>query len=162
ARKAGRLGRPSALSCWLYGVARRVAGRLRRQSRPESLPPDDAPGSSARSPLDEVTGRERAALLDEALGQMPERLPNPLVLCYLEGRTRDEAAAQLGWSLGTLKRRLEKGRAVLRARLERRGVSLSAALLTATLAEGTACGAVRSELVILTARAAPTYVSGLL
>ena len=57
---------------------------------------------------------------------MSDALRGPLVLCYLQGRTRDEAAQSLGLSLATLKRRLERGRDVLRIRLTRRGLALSA------------------------------------
>ncbi|HEY8506324.1 MAG TPA: hypothetical protein VIL46_17190, partial [Gemmataceae bacterium] len=55
--------------------------------------------------------------------------------CYLEGATRDEAAARLGWPLGTLKRRLQKARRLLHERLTRRGLTLSAALVTALLTD---------------------------
>ena len=65
---------------------------------------------------------------DEELRRLPEGYRSALVLCYLEGHTRDEAAGRLGWSLGTLKRRLERGRALLRQRLERRGYTLPAVL----------------------------------
>jgi WD40 repeat protein len=61
---------------------------------------------------------------------LPERLRSPLLLCYLSGLTRDEAAKQLGWSLGTLKRRLEEGRKALRRRLERRGIASVGLALT--------------------------------
>src|SRR5436190_577044 len=77
----------------------------------------------------------------------------PPVLCYLESRTRDEAARQLGWSLRTLERRLEQGRKLLRARLQRRGVTLSAALLAAALGRS-ATAAVPALLAVTTVRAA--------
>jgi WD40 repeat protein len=62
------------------------------------------------------------------LGQLSDRYRAPLVLCYLEGRTQDEAARQLGWSLNTLRRRLAQGRRLLEVRLRGRGVTLPAAL----------------------------------
>src|SRR5262249_31098870 len=74
----------------------------------------------------DVTWREALAVLDEELVRMPAAYRSALVLCYLEGKTQDEAARQLGWSLGTLRGRLERGREKLRARLLRRGVSLAA------------------------------------
>src|SRR5207253_10989872 len=133
ARRPTAVRRPDALGCWLHGVARRVAGKLRRP--PAVAVNERAPiADASATPLDRVTGRELLGLLDEELGNLPERLRAPLVLCYLEGRTRDDAARALGWSLGTLKRRLEQGKAGLRVRLERRGASLPAALLTGTLA----------------------------
>jgi RNA polymerase sigma factor (sigma-70 family) len=156
ARKAGSLRWPNAVGCWLYGVARRVAGQLRRRRRIETDPQIDVAERSSRSPLDAVSGRELAALLDDELGRLPERLRAPLVLCYLEGRTRDKAAAQLGCSFGTLKRRLERGRAVLRARLERRGVGLPAALLS-TVAAGAAAP---PDLSAATVRAAVAFAAG--
>jgi RNA polymerase sigma factor (sigma-70 family) len=155
ARRPMAVRRPEALGCWLHGVARRVAGKLRRQSAvtvKEHTPIADSFGT----PLDRVTGRELLGLLDEELGNLAVRLRAPLVLCYLEGRTRDEAARALGWSLGTLKRRLEQGKAGLRARLERRGVSLPAAFLAAGVASAT----VPANLSAATARAASAFVVG--
>src|SRR5207253_2093891 len=79
--------------------------------------------------------REVRAVLDEEIAHLPQRLQAPLLLCYLEGKTRDEAAQELGWSLGVLRGRLERGRELLRARLTRRGLTLSAALLASLCAE---------------------------
>jgi protocatechuate 3,4-dioxygenase beta subunit/thiol-disulfide isomerase/thioredoxin len=45
------------------------------------------------------------------------------VLCDLEERSLDEAARHLGWPLGTIKSRLNRGRQQLRDRLVRRGVA---------------------------------------
>ena len=66
-------------------------------------------------------------MLDEALRIVPEKYRLPILLCYLEGKTQEEAARQLGCPLGTLRSRLARGRECLKAVLERQGVHLSAA-----------------------------------
>src|SRR5207244_864919 len=83
-----------------------------------------------------------------------ERYRAPLVLCCLEGTTRDEAAQQLGWSVATLKGRLERGRALLALRLRRRGLTLSAALAGLTISESAAEAAVPAALLTSTVTAA--------
>jgi RNA polymerase sigma factor (sigma-70 family) len=152
ARKAGSISNRESVGGWLYQVAHNTAlkarhsaaARRRRERRMGTRPPADA--------LDEVTGRELLAVLDEELARLPKQLRAPLVLCHLEGRTRDEAARELGWSLGTLKRRLEQGRASLHARLSRRGLSL-AALLAAGVG-GTAVSSARAAATAAAARLA--------
>ena len=62
---------------------------------------------------------------------MAERYRAPLIVCYLEGKSQDEAAAQLGLPKGTLKGRLESARKLLRQRLVRRGLGPAALLLAA-------------------------------
>jgi RNA polymerase sigma factor (sigma-70 family) len=148
ARKGGAIAGGESVGGWLYRVAYNTAlkakagaaARQRRERRAASRTPADV--------LDEVTGRELLAVLDEELARLPERHRAPLVLCYLEGKVRDEAARELGWSLGTFKRRLDEGRQRLRARLERRGLALPAVLLAAGL------GAAVPEALTATARAA--------
>src|SRR5262249_25645378 len=71
-----------------------------------------------------LTGRELLTILDSELAQLPARVRAPLVLCYLEGMARDEAARQLNCPLGTLKSRLERGRELLRRQLARKGFTL--------------------------------------
>src|SRR5262249_57568570 len=71
--------------------------------------------------------QEVRCAIDEELARLAAPLRAPLVLCYLQGLTRDEAALRLGWTLGTLKRRLERGRNLMRVRLTRRGLALTAA-----------------------------------
>jgi WD40 repeat protein len=78
--------------------------------------------------------REVLAAFDEELGRLPERLSAPVVLCFLQGATQDEGAQALGWSLSTFRRRLGQGRALLRVRLERRGLGLTSALVATLLA----------------------------
>src|SRR5262249_47824039 len=84
---------------------------------------------------DDLTWREVQRMLDEELQRLPDRFRRPLVLCYLEGKTRDEAAGELGWSLTTLRGRLDTAREQLLKRLSRRGVTLPAALLAALLTQ---------------------------
>jgi RNA polymerase sigma factor (sigma-70 family) len=119
ARRAGAVRRGESLGCWLYGVAVRVAHKALRR-RPPPVPP---PRPGPPDPAHVAAWREVARVLDDELGRLPDRLRAPLVLCYLHGGTRDEAAAELGWSLSTLKRRLDRAREVLRARLAGRGLA---------------------------------------
>src|SRR5262249_49553420 len=53
--------------------------------------------------------------------RLPERYRAPLVLCYLEGKTNEQAAQALGWPRGSISRRIAQARAVLRERLRCRG-----------------------------------------
>jgi RNA polymerase sigma factor (sigma-70 family) len=105
ARKAKSRGWHESIANWLYLVARRLAQRLRAQTcqrrEREARSPDDAPVDV----LETVSGRELCAAVDEELTRLPERYRAGIVLCCLEGRTRDEAARQLGWSSRVLKRR---------------------------------------------------------
>jgi len=131
-RKAGSLRRKEAVGPWLFGVARRLSlkARQKRERRDREFR-IDAP--TLADPFDELTVRDARAVLDEELARLPARERGPLVLCYLEGLTRDEAAARLGCPLGTLKSRMERGRAILEKRLARRGLGLAAMLPTFVL-----------------------------
>src|SRR5204862_244277 len=71
-------------------------------------------------PLTEITRRELRRVIDDELHRLPEKYRAPLVLCYLEGKTNEEAARELGWPAGSMSPRLERGRALLRLRLLRR------------------------------------------
>jgi RNA polymerase sigma factor (sigma-70 family) len=152
ARKAGSIRSREALAGWLHGVASRVARKARSAAlrRPAPEPIGDVCGPDATA---EMTWREVRAVLDEELTRLPASYRAPLILCYLEGRTQDEAARQLGWTLGAFRGRLERGREKLRARLLRRSVSLPAALLGAALSPAPS-GAVGALTATVFARAA--------
>jgi hypothetical protein len=92
-------------------------------------------------------------VLDEELAALPAEYRDPLLACFLREQTQDEAARQLGWSLSTLRRRLDRGKALLRARLTRRGATLSAGLFAGALAPSTA-HAVPTKLAEATTRTA--------
>jgi RNA polymerase sigma factor (sigma-70 family) len=133
ARSAGTVRRPEALAAWLYGVALRVTRKARivhaRRQRLEA----DAEARQPPDPAAELTAREMLDALDEELHRLPERYRLPLWLCYWQGLTQDETARRLGWSPGSVKDRLERGRKRLADRLTRRGFS-PPALLAAPLA----------------------------
>jgi RNA polymerase sigma factor (sigma-70 family) len=153
ARKAASIGKRVSVGSWLYKVAYHMAVRARKQAAARRVREGSAPARTAVDPLAEVTGRELLTLLDEELQKLPERYRAPLVHCYLEGQTRDEAARQLGCSESTVNRRLEHGKEQLRKRLARRGLSLSAALLTLALTHTATNSALAASLLAATIKA---------
>lgn len=159
-RKAGVVRWRQSVAGWLYRTASHLALRTKRaaarrhshEGRVQPRPPGD--------PLAEIGLREFQQALDEELARLPEKYRAPLVLCCLEGASRDEAAQQLGWPLQTLKSRLERGRELLRKRLARRGVTLSAALAAVTLGQDGVQAAIPGALANRTARAALLFAAG--
>jgi RNA polymerase sigma factor (sigma-70 family) len=123
----------ASLGAWLATVAHRVAvrARCRAAKRAGREAHTDLPDRAAPAGCDLLLWREACAVLHEELDRLPDEFRRPLVLCYIEGLTRDEAAQSLGCSLDAVRGRLERGRARLRGRLERRGLTLSAGLLAA-------------------------------
>jgi RNA polymerase sigma factor (sigma-70 family) len=135
ARKASSIAKTGSVASWLYKVSFRVALRLRAaRARRRSNQPLAA-AKMADSPVADAVLRELRQLLDEELSQLPEKYRAPLVLCYFQGQTNEEAAQSLRCPTGTVKIRLMRGREILRKRLVRRGVALA---VTAALADALA------------------------
>jgi RNA polymerase sigma-70 factor (ECF subfamily) len=138
ARKAAVIPWQESVRHWLQAVAQRLAMRARcsAQRRRQTLLPGpgaDWPGPLERpdphgDPLAEVARRELRFVLNEELDQLPEKYRAPMVLCYLEGKTNEQAAGELGWPTGSMSRRLARARALLHDRLSRRGLALAIAL----------------------------------
>ncbi|HTU93465.1 MAG TPA: sigma-70 family RNA polymerase sigma factor [Gemmataceae bacterium] len=126
-RKASTLATREILGDWLHGVAYRTALKARSAAARRRMKEKQALRSEAI--YDEEDRSEWLPLLDEEVGRLPQKYRLPVVLCDLEGRTRKEAAQQLGWPEGTLSGRLSRARAMLARRLTRRGVTLSVAAL---------------------------------
>lgn len=154
ARKAASVRKPGSLASFLHGVAYRLALKAKAARRPaNALTASDL---LSPSPMVELTWRGLRQVLHEELGRLPEKYRLPLVLCYLEGRTQEEAAQQLGWSAGVLKGRLDRGREHLRRRLTRRGLALTGPLLAACLSREPA----GAGWVAATARSALRFLAG--
>jgi RNA polymerase sigma factor (sigma-70 family) len=144
ARKGATIRERASLAPWLYGVACRVSLRARRAMGRRQHHESQA-STPAGSAAPDAAWEELRLLLDEELNRLPDRLRDPLVLCYLQGRTRDEAAAQIGCTFGALKRRLEDGRNLLRDRLARRGIGLAVTGLAAAVSESRVSAALVEE-----------------
>ena len=137
ARKASSIRKTESLGSWLHGVACRTALKVRAQLAVRRKNEARAPARPHAEP-DDLTWREVRQVLHEELTGLAERYRAPLVACYLEGKTQDEAAAQLGVAKTTLKERLERARSMLRARLVRRGLGPAAVLVATAWPSATA------------------------
>ncbi|HEV3438678.1 MAG TPA: sigma-70 family RNA polymerase sigma factor, partial [Gemmata sp.] len=129
ARKAKTSNWQSSIANWLYTTARRVASKASRAAACRLKRESGAMPSSPISVLDQMTGREVFTALDEELDNLPAIHREPLVLCYLQGLTRDEAALRLGVPAATLKSQLERGRKKLADALTKRGIDIGAGLM---------------------------------
>ncbi len=162
ARKAATVRPREALPAWLHGVARRVAMKARSARARQPLagtPPAAQPVDPRPDPLAKLSARELLAVVDEEVRRLPEVYRLPVILCCLEGRSQEEAARLLGWTPGSVKGRLERGRARLQARLVRRGLTLAAALAAAEMSRGAASALTVARLVGPTVRAARAFAA---
>jgi RNA polymerase sigma factor (sigma-70 family) len=125
ATRAAAVSPPERVGAFLHGVAVNVARKAKSwarklaQSDPTDL--DRVAGPSIETDPDAA---ETRAKIDAVLAELPSRYRSPVVLCDLEGRSRTEAAALLGWSEGALSGRLFRARKLLADRLARRGVTV--------------------------------------
>jgi RNA polymerase sigma factor (sigma-70 family) len=161
ARRARTVAGLDSVGAWLHGVAMRVASNARVAAIRRRIRESRADVYSARLVADReetVEESERWAELYEGLGRLPENFRVPLVLCYLEGLTQEQAAAQLGWPLGTVQSRLARGRAKLKSHLVRRGVAPAVGLGSTGVASGLA-QAVPTPWVEATIRAAIEFTT---
>jgi RNA polymerase sigma factor (sigma-70 family) len=124
ARKANLIDSQNPLAAWLYKVAYHLALRLRavaaRQRRNEK---NAAAGRSTEDHTDgpSIEKQELCQALNEELQRLPEKYRLPLVLCYFEGLTHEEAARAIGLPRGSMAKRIGEGLERLRDRLLERG-----------------------------------------
>jgi RNA polymerase sigma factor (sigma-70 family) len=159
ARKANSSGWQKSIAGWLYKVAYRLALRTKAKAiRQRTLQTAVGIASATKSSTIEES-QELLAMMDAELHHLADKYREPLLLCYLEAKTRDEAARQMGWSLRTLERRLQQGIKLLRARLSKRGVELPMALLAAGLSQQAASAGVSAAKIAATVEAAASFGS---
>ena len=161
ATKAAAVSPPERVGAWLHGVAVHVAKKAKAwvrkiaPSAPSDL--DKVPAALVEADPDAADVR---AKLDDVLAGLPSKYRSAVVLCELEGRSRAEAAAALGWSEGTLSSRLARARKLLADRLARRGVVLPAAGLGVVLPASAALATVPAQLAASTVRTATLVAAG--
>jgi RNA polymerase sigma-70 factor (ECF subfamily) len=167
-RKAATIWPREMLPNWLFGVAYRTAlaaktAAVRRRLRERQVNP--MPPTKAS---DQNLWPDLQPILDEELSHLPNKYRVPIVLCDLEGKSRQEAAQQLGWLPGTLSGRLARARSMLAKRLTRRGLTVSGAVLAASFGQNLASAnlppsllssTVKASLMVAAGRAATALIS---
>jgi RNA polymerase sigma factor (sigma-70 family) len=160
ARKAASIGKSGSVGSWLYKVAYRLALAARTRSsrhRYLALPREEVPAPASRHDHGWV---ELRPILAEEIERLPDKYRRPVCLCYLEGKTTQEAALELGCPRGTVGTRLARARERLRLRLSRRGVALSASALLGLLAAQANAAVVSASLVTSTVQAGMAFAAG--
>jgi len=146
-RKAASIGDGDRIGNWLYGVAYRVAVRARTRTSRERARLQPVTDVVSNETANDCVSKDVLALLDEEVSRLPARYREAVVCCYLEGRTQEEAAHVLGWPKGTVSTRLNRARELLRNRLTRRGLTMTAGSVAVILGQTTAEGALPPALV---------------
>jgi RNA polymerase sigma factor (sigma-70 family) len=135
-QKAASIDKRESVAGWLYKVAYRVALRARLQAaKRQAREKQFAEQQSRADTVPTFESAEMWEMLDEEVNRLPEKFRTPFILCQLEGKTTFEAAHLMSCPPGTVGTRLSRARELLRARLARRGLTLSAGLMSAALAE---------------------------
>jgi RNA polymerase sigma-70 factor (ECF subfamily) len=169
--KAGSVRKRTSLGHWLYGVAYRTALQARSDRARRRVHERKGATMDVREPVSEILCQEVRSVLDEEIHRLPEKYRTPVVLCYLEGKTYEEAGRQLRWPKGTVAIRLARARERLRTNLVRRGIGLSdaslgtavpASLLTSTVQAATLTATGQTALVSLFAGRAVTLSKAVL
>lgn len=167
-RQAKSIRKHESVAGWLHRVACRMATRARAErSRRADCEKQSAAanghnrpyGSTSQEP-DPALWAEVRAVLDAEVNRLPAKLRVPFILCYFEGLSNEAAARQLGCPKGTVLSRLARARERLRGQLLRRGLTLSAAVLAAGLAQEAALAAPALSLVMITVKAAMLVAAG--
>jgi RNA polymerase sigma factor (sigma-70 family) len=150
-RRADQVRNSASVGGWLFRIAVRLSARTRARN---GIPIESANGmhDPAPDPSERAALRDLVTVLETELAGLPDSLRAALVSCYYEGLTQDDAARRLGWKVRTVRDRVARGRELLRRRLARRGIDLSAAL--AAVAAGTDLSASLPQMNLTTATGA--------
>lgn len=132
-KSASRIRKRASIGSFLYGVAFRIAKRV-RQRRSDEFRKSVADGNAITghvsdenpSPFELLAQRLQLEALDEELQRLPESLRAAIVAHYYSGRSVPQIADSMQLSVSAVEGRIKRGKQLLRNRLAIRGVSLSA------------------------------------
>ena len=146
-KRRGAIRKLDSVASWLYGVAARVSARARVDAARRRRSEAGAIRLAAQSvdqtgTADELDQALFGPIVQEEVSRLPEKYRSVILLCYWEGLTHEQAAAQLGCPLGTVRSRIARARDILRRRLTRRGLAPTAGVLAAVLGESSTRAAV--------------------
>jgi RNA polymerase sigma factor (sigma-70 family) len=157
-RNASSIRKGQSLASWLYGVAQRVAIKARKQAASRRTREQHVTAMAHTESIDELTWQELRPILDQELAALPEKYRAPLVLRYLEGKSCEQVAQELGVARSTASDRMKQGLQLLRHRFAERGIELTAALVAIVLGQKTTA-AVPALLTLTTVRSATLLLS---
>jgi RNA polymerase sigma factor (sigma-70 family) len=159
-RKAASVVPREMIANWLHGVAQQTAWKartmtVRRKARERQVPNMPEPAVTEQDEWCDLR-----PLLDRELSRLPDKYRVAIILCDLEGKTRREAARQLGVPEGTLAARLRRGRIMLARHLSQQGLTVSCGALTALLAHSTASACMPVAMIRSTIKSAAALAAG--
>jgi len=119
----------SELSTWLYGIAMNLVRNYlsRAPHRRHEFVADDALAmlpDERLGPEDALQQNQRMLALSDSLAELPESMRQILLLVGLEELSYEEAAVMLTVPVGTVRSRLSRARAALKAHMHAHGVDV--------------------------------------
>lgn len=159
AARGASIRRREAVGAWLHGVAHHLALKMKATAARRRMRERLAANMLSTDSASDHDLLELHTILDEELQRLPEKYRAPLILCFLEGKTHEQAARELGWPMGSMSRHLCRAKELLRERVAQRGVVLSMGVLFSLLVEQVPA-AVSARLVNTTVRAAALFAAG--
>jgi RNA polymerase sigma factor (sigma-70 family) len=159
-RKAASIAARELLANWLYGVAHQTARKARATAAKRQVRERQVTEMPEPAVAEQDLWQDLQPLLDEALSRLPDKYRSVLVLCDLEGKTRKEAARQLGVPEGTVAGWLARARALLAKRLARHGLAVTGGALAAVLSPNAASAGVPASVMSSTIEAASLFAAG--
>ena len=109
----------ASVATWLHRIAVNAAIDRVRAARPTTQVPDTLLDPAVTADM-VLAGRERQAILAEAMASLPARQRQAISLTYEEGWSGQDAARALSISTRALEGLLHRGRKLLRAYMEAR------------------------------------------
>ena len=159
-RKAASILPREMVANWLYGVAHQTALKARGMTAKRRAKERQVVRMPEPEVVEQDPWRDLRPVLDQELSQLPEKYRPAIILCDLEGKTRKEAARQLGVPEGTLSGWLTRGRTMLAKRLARRGLAVSGGGLAAILSQNAVSACVPTSVVSSTIQAVGGVAAG--
>jgi RNA polymerase sigma factor (sigma-70 family) len=153
-RKGHTVAPRDRVANWLYGVAY-MAARKVRVNRARRHDKEQRAAAMTQTVVREATPTtDLAEHIDRELARLPEKYRSPVVLCDMQGKTRQEAARHLGWPEGTVAGRLARARTILAKRLSKFALGVSPAAIAACLTDPVKAQGPAPEVALTAGRAA--------
>jgi RNA polymerase sigma factor (sigma-70 family) len=159
-RKAVSIVPREMVANWLYGVAHHTALKARATAARRWQRERQVTEMAEPAVAEQDFWCDLQTLVDKELSRLSDKYRAVIVLCDLEGKTRKEAARQLGVPEGSVAGWLARGRTMLAKRLSRRGVVVSGGVLVAVLSQNVASAGVPNAVVSSTTKAASLFATG--